>query len=124
MLTIRCDGNDALAVYQAVKYAREHIIKKKEPAFIEFMTYRVGDHSTSDHSILYREEEELKSWTQVNNPIIRLGMYLKKNYRKIDEDSDKEMRKKYRNEVIKSLKTAIEEKKPGISQLFNDVYHR
>eukprot|EP01015_Nassula_variabilis_P008310 TRINITY_DN1657_c0_g1_i3.p1 TRINITY_DN1657_c0_g1~~TRINITY_DN1657_c0_g1_i3.p1 ORF type:complete len:446 (+),score=79.74 TRINITY_DN1657_c0_g1_i3:3-1340(+) len=125
MLTIRCDGNDALAVYQAVKYARQYIIKKKEPAFIEFMTYRVGDHSTSDHSILYREEEELKSWTQINNPIIRLGLYLKKKgIMQIDEESDKELRKKYRSDVIKSLKAAIEEKKPGISQLFLDVYDR
>ena len=89
------------------------------------MTYRVGDHSTSDHSILYRDEDELKSWVQVNNPVLRLGLYLKKkNLRNLTEESDKELRKKYRQEIIKSLKAAIEEKKPGIKELFNDVYDR
>lgn len=59
MQTYRADGNDALAVYHTVKHARNYILQNKEPAFIELMTYRIGDHSTSDHSILYRTEEEI-----------------------------------------------------------------
>jgi len=58
--TLRIDGNDALAVYLGVKHAREYIVKNKRPFLIELITYRVGDHSTSDHSVLYRKEEELK----------------------------------------------------------------
>lgn len=41
MTTLRVDGNDALAVYQAVKESREYIVKNKEPVFIELVTYRV-----------------------------------------------------------------------------------
>jgi 2-oxoisovalerate dehydrogenase E1 component alpha subunit len=41
------------------------------------MTYRVGDHSTSDNSSLYRKEEEKKYWIEVNNPIKRLIKFLK-----------------------------------------------
>lgn len=41
MDVIRVDGNDALAVYQATKLARERILEKKEPILLEFMTYRV-----------------------------------------------------------------------------------
>lgn len=41
ILSMKIDGNDALAVFQAVKEAREHIVKNKEPVLIEFMTYRV-----------------------------------------------------------------------------------
>lgn len=52
--TLKVDGNDVLAVYNSVKYARDFILKNKEPFFLEFITYRIGDHSTSDHSILYR----------------------------------------------------------------------
>ena len=47
----RVDGNDVIAVYNAVKFAREHIIKNKEPYLLEFMSYRIGDHSTSDQSL-------------------------------------------------------------------------
>ena len=74
MKTIRVDGNDALAVYRATKMAKEYIVKHGVPVFLECMTYRVGDHSTSDHSILYRTQEEIDLNKQNNNPIIRLGI--------------------------------------------------
>ena len=41
METYRVDGNDALAVYNTVKTAREFILSEKKPAFVELMTYRV-----------------------------------------------------------------------------------
>jgi 2-oxoisovalerate dehydrogenase E1 component alpha subunit len=50
MPSIRVDGNDLFAVYIATHQARELIIKEKRPALIEAITYRVGDHSTSDFS--------------------------------------------------------------------------
>lgn len=46
----RVDGNDAVAVLQATKTARKYIIENRKPYFLEFMTYRLGDHSTSDNS--------------------------------------------------------------------------
>jgi len=50
MPTIRVDGNDIFAIYNACKTAREIIIAEKRPALIEAISYRVGDHSTSDFS--------------------------------------------------------------------------
>lgn len=41
------------------------------------MTYRVGDHSTSDNSALYRSEDERKEWKTKNDPIKRLIKFLK-----------------------------------------------
>jgi len=71
----RVDGNDALAVYQAVRFSREYLMREKKPVLIECMTYRLGDHSTSDHSVLYRGEEELESWKIKNHPLNGLGLY-------------------------------------------------
>jgi len=48
--TMRVDGNDLFAVYNAVSSARELIIKEKRPVLIEAISYRIGDHSTSDFS--------------------------------------------------------------------------
>lgn len=79
MASILIDGNDALACYQGVKAAREYSVKEKKPVLVEFLTYRIGDHSTSDNSLLYRSEEEIKSWKTENNPIDRLGVYLRKS---------------------------------------------
>ena len=71
---------------------------------MELITYRIGDHSTSDHSVLYRTEEELKHWKNTNNPIHRLGLYLKQSgIRDMDEQSDINLRKSYRNDAIKGI---------------------
>jgi len=69
------------------------------------MTYRVGDHSTSDHSVLYRTEEEINSWKIGNNPINRLGLYLNK-YSNIPLDENLEKRiKKVNFQIIFIYKT-------------------
>lgn len=70
---MRVDGNDALAVLRATRLARKTILETGMPFFLEFMTYRVGDHSTSDHSVLYRSEEEIDYYKKHRNPISRLG---------------------------------------------------
>jgi 2-oxoisovalerate dehydrogenase E1 component alpha subunit len=75
--TSRVDGNDAVACLMAARHARKYIVENGKPYFLEFMTYRVGDHSTSDNSSLYRKEEEKKYWIEVNNPIKRLLKFLK-----------------------------------------------
>lgn len=41
--SLRVDGNDVLAVVNAVKHARDYIVKNKEPFLLEFMTYRVSN---------------------------------------------------------------------------------
>ncbi|EGR28988.1 hypothetical protein IMG5_165320 [Ichthyophthirius multifiliis] len=120
--TYRVDGNDAMAVYHVVKQAREYIVKNQKPAFIEFMTYRIGDHSTSDYSVLYRSEEEINFYKQ-NNPLTRLGLYLKKTgKRQFDEDKDKLERENIRKQISQALKEANETKLHGVNSLFEDVY--
>ena len=62
MKGIKVDGNDILAVIHATQEARNYILKNNQPFFIEAMTYRISDHSTSDNSLLYRSKEELDLW--------------------------------------------------------------
>ena len=80
MPTIRVDGNDVFAIYTAVEKARELIIKEKRPVLIEAMSFRVGDHSTSDFSAAYRNDEEMKKWqsllSKVKDPISRFESYM------------------------------------------------
>lgn len=38
--TIRVDGNDVLAVYNATKMAKEYALNESKPVLIEAMTYR------------------------------------------------------------------------------------
>ena len=96
MPSIRVDGNDIFAIYIATKKARELIIREKRPVLIEAISYRVGDHSTSDFSQRYRDEEEMKKWEELlskfSSPISRLERYLTRRGL-IDEERTKKLRK-------------------------------
>ena len=123
--TIRCDGNDVFAVYNAVKAAREYIVKNKAPALVEIMSYRGGDHSTSDFSKMYRTEEEMKKWNEfianIGNPINRFYSYLEKK-KWINEKEYKQMIDSSKEEVRECLKNSMKVKLPSIESLFDDVY--
>ena len=99
MPTIRVDGNDIFAIYNACKQGREIIIKEKRPVLIEAISYRIGDHSTSDFSQRYRDEKEMKKWQELlakfKSPISRLENYLLKRGLVKPEDS-----KSYRLEAL------------------------
>ncbi|WP_152398325.1 thiamine pyrophosphate-dependent dehydrogenase E1 component subunit alpha [Paenibacillus cellulositrophicus] len=72
---IRVDGNDALAVYKAVKEARERAVRGEGPTLIEAMMYRLSPHSTSDNDLAYRTKEEVdENWKK--DGIVRFKQYL------------------------------------------------
>ncbi|ANY76429.1 2-oxoisovalerate dehydrogenase [Paenibacillus ihbetae] len=72
---IRVDGNDALAVYAAVKEARERAIRGEGPTLIESMMYRLSPHSTSDNDLAYRTKEEVEeNWKK--DGVARFKNYL------------------------------------------------
>ncbi|MDO5674898.1 MAG: thiamine pyrophosphate-dependent dehydrogenase E1 component subunit alpha [bacterium] len=64
------DGNDALAVYEAVKAAKKHALAGEGPTFIECKTYRCHGHGEADPQ-LYQPKEEIKAW-EAKCPIPRL----------------------------------------------------
>jgi pyruvate dehydrogenase E1 component alpha subunit len=55
------DGNDVLAVYEAVKVAIERANSGEGPTFIEAKTYRHRGHYEGDPQV-YRTQEELQEW--------------------------------------------------------------
>lgn len=65
----QADGNDVLAVYEAVKQAREKVAAGEGPRMVILRTYRTSGHSRSDKN-LYRTAEEIKAWED-RNPVIR-----------------------------------------------------
>ena len=125
MPTLRVDGNDIFAIYAATKQAREMIIRDKRPVLIEAMSYRIGDHSTSDNSSAYRTEKEMEKWKdlmqKVSNPITRLEKYLLREGL-ITADQNEKLRKDARDAVRESLKAASDLPKPSIDWMFDSVY--
>lgn len=72
---LRADGNDYLAVLAATRWARERAARNLGPTLIEWITYRVAAHSTSDDPSRYRPKDEWKAWP-LGDPILRLHQHL------------------------------------------------
>lgn len=73
---IRVDGNDAIGVYHAVRYAADKARRGDGPTFVELLTYRVSAHSSSDDPSRYRDEAVTEMWKGQRDPIRRLETYL------------------------------------------------
>ncbi|WP_096188493.1 thiamine pyrophosphate-dependent dehydrogenase E1 component subunit alpha [Evansella halocellulosilytica] len=54
------DGNDPLAVYEAIKNARERGLNDEGPSLIETVSYRLTPHSSDDDDSTYRAKEEVE----------------------------------------------------------------
>ncbi|XP_063381937.1 2-oxoisovalerate dehydrogenase subunit alpha, mitochondrial [Cydia fagiglandana] len=119
--TIRVDGTDTLAVYNAVSSARQLALQNK-PVLIEAMCYRVGHHSTSDDSSAYRSLEEIDKWNKDESPISKFRAYLERKGL-WDEEADKAFQKEARSTVLKTMQEAEKKKKPHWKEMLEDVYY-
>lgn len=119
--SLRVDGNDIWAVYNATLAARNMVMETQRPVLLEAMTYRVGHHSTSDDSFAYRSRDEVVYWTEKNNPLRRMRKYLEDRQWWNDEQERKFLIE-CRQKVTSALHEAEKAKKPAIDNLFTDVY--
>jgi len=123
---LRVDGNDALAVYSAVKWAAERARSNDGPTLIEFFTYRAEGHSTSDDPSGYRPTNEAKLWP-LGDPIERLKAHLLA-IGEWDEERHASMTARcdaaVRAAQKESEKLGIlpEQGKDGVETMFDDVY--
>lgn len=114
------DGNDVLASYVAAKEAVEHARSGKGPYFLEYLTLRIGPHSSSDDPTRYRDPEQYEAWKK-RDPIVRLREYMEHegHWSKKDEETLQEEVKK---EVLEAIARAEKVGPPEIEDLFDDVY--
>jgi 2-oxoisovalerate dehydrogenase E1 component alpha subunit len=66
------DGNDAAAVYAAVRSA----LASAGPTLIEALTYRIEAHTNADDAGRYREDAEVEAWL-ARDPLARLETFLR-----------------------------------------------
>jgi pyruvate dehydrogenase E1 component alpha subunit len=74
---VQVDGNDVFAVYRATLEALDKARSGGGPSFIECLTYRMADHTTSDDAARYRSPDEVAAW-RARDPILRLERYMAK----------------------------------------------
>jgi 2-oxoisovalerate dehydrogenase E1 component alpha subunit len=120
--TLRVDGTDIFAVYEATREARRRALEDGgRPILLELMSYRVSHHSTSDDSFAYRSRADVQSWTDRYDPISRLKLWLDRKGLWNDK-MDKEARTTIRKAILAELTAAEKEKKPALDSIFVDVY--
>src|SRR5690606_19130870 len=88
---LRVDANDYLALHSVAKWAIERARCNLGPTLIEYVTYRVGAHSTSDDPSAYRPKTESDAWP-LGDPVIRLknhlilrGAWTEERHRELEE---------------------------------------
>ncbi|MBU9724092.1 MULTISPECIES: thiamine pyrophosphate-dependent dehydrogenase E1 component subunit alpha [Bacillaceae] len=91
------DGNDPLAVYEAISNARQRALNGDGPSLIETVSYRLTPHSSDDDDSVYRAKEEVEAAKKIDS-IITFGSYLK-DAGLLTDEKEEEMRSKLRKVV-------------------------
>src|SRR6266542_2052321 len=118
--SLRCDGNDLLAVISATKEALARAVRGDGPTLIEGITYRLSGHSTSDDPKAYRQEDEVEEWRR-RDPIARLRRLLQARGLFTDADQAK-VEAGIQNEIKQAIAVAEGAPPPALATMFDDVY--
>lgn len=96
---VAVDGNDVMAVRDAAKAAVARARSGKGPTLIENKTYRFRGHYEGDPQ-KYRTKEEIRSWQNKKDPIIRFEKELTKQ---------KVLTKKKKSQIWEDIKKELDE---------------
>jgi 2-oxoisovalerate dehydrogenase E1 component alpha subunit len=122
---LRVDGNDFLAVWAATEWAATRARANLGATLIEFFTYRVAGHSTSDDPTRYRPADEGAQWP-LGDPIVRLKQHLIE----IGE-WDEARHVQCEAELVDTVRSTVKEgeavgtlgqSKPPVSEMFEGVF--
>jgi pyruvate dehydrogenase E1 component alpha subunit len=117
---VRCDGNDALAVYNAVREAIERIERGEGATMVELLTYRLGGHSTSDDPKAYRSLEEVEQASK-GDPLLRLRRHLE-HLGAWSDGHEQRFTARFSSELKQCIELAEQKAPPALQSLFDDVY--
>jgi len=115
------DGQDVLAVHQAVSAAVQRARAGQGPTLVEVLTYRYSDHSEGlRHAGAYRLPEEVESWRQ-RDPIALFSDHLRVTG-VADQVGLEAIDEEVQAEVKAALRFAQESPFPDPEEAFDDLY--
>lgn len=114
------DGNDPIAVNQAVKQARKRALEEETPYLIEAITYRRGDHTTADDASRYRSSEEVSEWEH-RDPLTRTRLYLERETGWTDANEE-EWRAHCEKEISEYVESYEQVDDPNPRDMFRYTY--
>ncbi len=118
---VRCDGNDALACYVAMRALVDRARRGEGPQFLEALTYRVSAHSSSDDPSRYRDESVTAVWREARCPLSRFRAFLLSRGL-VTADSDHALREQIDAEVRSTITAEESVGPPPLRSLVEDVF--
>lgn len=116
---IRVDGNDVIAVHDAVANARQRAIAGEGPTLIEAFTFRMGFHTTADDPSRYVPEDQAREWA-AKDPITQFTARLTEAGLWKETDTADALR--FADETFDRLFAAAEANHPMPDAFFDHVY--
>jgi acetoin:2,6-dichlorophenolindophenol oxidoreductase subunit alpha len=113
------DGNDPIAVYDAVKAAAQRARSGDGPTLLEHLTYRWRGHSKSDRN-LYRTTDEIDEWKRAD-PIPRFAIHLMEARGFTEEEIDA-IEQKAKNDILNATEIALTLPEPDPMSVEDEVY--
>ena len=117
------DGQDVIAMYEAVSVAVERARGGQGPSLVEGRTYRYEDHSLGLGRIVrdpYRDEAEVEEWKNRDPIIIHTARLLEQSIATQEEIDQVE--KEVREQIAGAITFAKESPYPEPSALFEDMF--
>ncbi|WP_224448844.1 thiamine pyrophosphate-dependent dehydrogenase E1 component subunit alpha [Haloprofundus salilacus] len=117
---VQADGNDPLAVRDAVEQGLE-AARAGTPVLIESLTYRRGAHTTADDPSVYRDDDpDLPEW-RTRDPLERFEEFLRAEG-VVDDAFVEEVYENANEELAEAVETAESGPRTDPDELFDFVY--
>jgi len=116
---VAINGNDVLAVYQAVKGARRRARAGEGPTLIECKTYRWHGHSEHDKAF-YRTKEELAMWKS-RDPLPTFKTYLE-HMSVLTPEKEQEIDQRIKDTLDDAVRFAEDSPDPAPEDAVTDLY--
>jgi 2-oxoisovalerate dehydrogenase E1 component alpha subunit len=117
---LQTDGNDVLAVHDAMSEALARARSGDGATFIECVTYRLQDHNTADDSTRYRDAEEVEQH-RVRCPLRRLRAFMQRNGMWSDEE-EQAMTQQIAQEIDAAVERHLDAPGEGPQAMFDYLY--
>jgi TPP-dependent pyruvate/acetoin dehydrogenase alpha subunit len=116
---VAINGNDVLAVFQAMKGARRRARAGEGPTLIECKTYRWHGHSEHDKAF-YRTKEELAMWKS-RDPLPTFTSYLT-HMSVLTPEKEQELDARIKNVLDDAVRFAEDSPDPAPEEAVTDLY--
>lgn len=119
---VQVDGNDVFAMFAVTQAAAERARKGDGATLIEAVTYRFGNHTTSDDALKYRDPVELEYW-RPRDPVRRMKIFLqKKNL--WSEEFEKKIIDESQKKISAAAEAAEKTPRPQPNEIFDYMYEK